>query len=123
MLVNLLENAVDPALFNKHISVGEALVDALIGFIVVFLGIALLVLIVWAVGKIMQGTNGKAKTKSEKTAAASTQKSEQMASKEKSLADDGIDEETIAVISTAISAYYTKENSSCGFVVRRIKRM
>ena len=40
--------------YPKYISLPEASLYALLGFLVVFLGIAFLILIVWAVGKFMQ---------------------------------------------------------------------
>ena len=56
MFLNLLAAAFDPSLKDKKISVGEAAIDAVVGLAVVFIGIALLVFIVWGVGQIMQKT-------------------------------------------------------------------
>ena len=127
MFLNLLANEIDPSLYDKNISVGEAAIDALLGFITVFVGIALLVLIVWAVGKAMQSVESKSKNGGEKKPKV---KREPQAAKQTSApaeatisASNGIDEETIAVISAAIAAYYAGENRTCGFVVKRIKRM
>ena len=132
MFLNLLANEIDPSLYDKNISVGEAAIDALLGFITVFVGIALLVLIVWAVGKAMQSVESKSKNggeekpkvKKEPQAAKQTSEPVKSAPAEATIsASDGIDEETIAVISAAIAAYYAGENRTCGFVVKRIKRM
>ncbi len=132
MFLNLLANEIDPSLYDKKISVGEAAIDALLGFITVFVGIALLVLIVWAVGKAMQsvesksknGAEKKPKVKKEPQAAKQTSEPVKSAPAEATIsASNGIDEETIAVISAAIAAYYAGENRTCGFVVKRIKRM
>ena len=132
MFLNLLANEIDPSLYDKNISVGEAAIDALLGFITVFVGIALLVLIVWAVGKAMQsvesesknGGEKKPKVKKEPQAAKQTSEPVKSAPAEATIsASNGIDEETIAVISAAIAAYYAGENRTCGFVVKRIKRM
>lgn len=132
MFLNLLANEIDPSLYDKKISVGEAAIDALLGFITVFVGIALLVLIVWAVGKAMQsvesesknGGEKKPKVKKEPQAAKQTSEPVKSAPAEATIsASNGIDEETIAVISAAIAAYYAGENRTCGFVVKRIKRM
>ena len=125
MFLNLL--ATDPN-FNKEISVGEAAIDALIGFCVVFAGIALLVFIVWGVGKIMQNTslgNGKG---GKKTAPKAVEKPAIKPEKPQAFApvkaaDEGIDDETVAVIAAAIAAVYEAERRSCGFVVKRIRRM
>lgn len=132
MFLNLLANEIDPSLYDKNISVGEAAIDALLGFITVFVGIALLVLIVWAVGKAMQSVESKSKNggeekpkvKKEPQAAKQTSEPVKSAPAEATIsASNGIDEETIAVISAAIAAYYAGENRTCGFVVKRIKRM
>lgn len=130
MFLNLLANEIDPSLYDKNISVGEAAIDALLGFITVFVGIALLVLIVWAVGKAMQsvesknGGEKKPKVKKEPQAAKQTSEPVKSAPAEATIsASNGLDEETIAVISAAIAAYYAGENRTCGFVVKRIKRM
>lgn len=132
MFLNLLANEIDPSLYDKKISVGEAAIDALLGFITVFVGIALLVLIVWAVGKAMQSVEAKSKNggekkpkvKKEPQAAKQTSEPVKSAPAEATIsASNGIDEETIAVISAAIAAYYAGENRTCGFVVKRIKRM
>lgn len=132
MFLNLLANEIDPSLYDKNISVGEAAIDALLGFITVFVGIALLVLIVWAVGKAMQsvelksknGGEKKPKVKKEPQAVKQTIEPVKSAPAEATIsASNGIDEETIAVISAAIAAYYAGENRTCGFVVKRIKRM
>ncbi len=128
MFLNLLAAAFDPSLKDKEISVGEAAVDALIGFCVVFAGIALLVFIVWGVGKIMQNAslgNGKGgKKAAPKTAQKPAIKPEKtQAVAPVKAADEGIDDETVAVIAAAIAAVYEAERRSCGFVVKRIKRM
>lgn len=132
MFLSLLASAFDPSLKDKKIPVGEAAIDAVIGLIVVFIGIALLVFIVWGVGKIMQNTslgNGKGGKKNAPKAvekpAAKTERAEAVApaANRASAANGEIDDETIAVIAAAIAAVYEAENRSCGFVVKRIKRM
>ena len=45
--------------YPKYVGIGEAAIDALLGFIVVFIGIAFLVFVVWLVGYIMRKTSGK----------------------------------------------------------------
>lgn len=63
-LVVTSENAANG--YPKHIGIGEAAIDALLGFLVVFIGIALLVGIIWLVGYIMRKVSGKAPQKAEK---------------------------------------------------------
>lgn len=128
MFLDLLASAFDPSLKDKKIPVGEAAIDAVVGLAVVFIGIALLVFIVWGVGKIMQNTsigNGKGgKETAPKVAekpATKTAKPETVAPAK--VADEGIDDETVAVIAAAIAAVYEAERRSCGFVVKRIKKM
>lgn len=112
MLLNLL-NAV------TYVGVGDAALYALIGFIVVFIGIAFLVVVVWAVGKILNSITTKADTKMVKTS---------LAEKPIEVADtannnDEISEETIAVIMAALTAYYQTNQPKCEFTVKRIKRI
>ncbi|MDD6995453.1 MAG: OadG family protein [Candidatus Borkfalkiaceae bacterium] len=147
MFSNLLAEAFDPSLYNKKISPGEAAIDALLGFIIVFVGIAVLVFIVWAVGKLIQTTTVKksadgvektaktartekiAKTAKNAKKAESVAESEKTAQEELAAADvqtaaqEEIGEETVAVISAAIAAIYAGSGRNCGFVVRRIRRM
>ena len=47
---------------TRVVGIGEAALYALLGFAVVFLGIAFLILVVWAVGKVMTATAKKPKT-------------------------------------------------------------
>lgn len=128
MFLNLLAAAFDPSLKDKEISVGEAAIDAVVGMVVVFIGIALLVFIVWGVGKIMQNASlgsGKGGKKSAPKAAGKPaikpEKPEAVTPSE--CAEENINDETVAVIAAAIAAVYESERRSCGFVVKRIKRM
>ena len=100
-------------------TVGEAALYALIGFIVVFVGIALLIAVLWLVGKVMAKAQG-----GEKTAAPVKEKptvSQTLQVKSETI--DGVDEETIAVITAAIMAYYQQEQKKCEFTVKRIKKV
>jgi len=93
---------------------GEVALYALLGFLVVFLGISFLILVVWAVGKIMAiATNKPAKKKEEPKTETPVQASQ----------EDEISEETVAVITAALMAYYTKQNRKCEFTVKRIKKL
>ncbi len=112
MLQNLLTSLPEG---GKMISIPESLLYALIGFLVVFAGIALLIAVVWAVGKVMAMNNpSKAKPKMEKQV--------QVTSTAPVVSDD-IDEETVAVITAALMAYYQTNKPQCGFTVKRIKRI
>ena len=118
---NLLLNASTslPEGYQK-IGVGEAAIDALLGFVVVFIGIAFLVGIIWLVGFVMRKVNGvtakeKKEVRNKETLPAKPEMSD--------ISDDGLDEETVAVITAAIMAYYAKEKPKCEFTVKRIKRI
>ena len=104
--------------YPKFINIGEAAIYALLGFIVVFLGITFLIFIVWVVGKLMNSFANKPKKEkkvTEEPAPAPTQSVVQET--------EEISEETVAVITAAIMAYYVKENRKCEFTVKRIKRL
>ena len=108
--------------------VADAALYALLGFAVVFLGIAILIFVVWLVGKIMpkieNGVEKSQEKKKNKKAQKESKANEVTALESVSNAEDGVlDEETIAVITAAIMAYYQKENPKCEFTVKRIKRI
>ena len=115
-LVVTSENAANG--YPKHIGIGEAAIDALLGFLVVFIGIALLVGIIWLVGYIMRKVSGKAPQKAEKK-----QKPAVVPKETPVKESDGLSEEEVAVITAAIMAYYAKEKPKCEFTVKRIKRI
>ena len=48
---------------GRYVQIPEALLYALIGFLVVFAGIAFLIFVVWAVGKILSAKNTTATVK------------------------------------------------------------
>lgn len=87
---------------------GETVAAVVItGLAVVFIGLILLIALVWLYGKIFQTINDKA---AKKAAAAAAAKSEAKAEKAPAPApapviEDGIEEEVAAVIAAAIAAY------------------
>lgn len=99
-------------------SFGEALIYALIGFLVVFLGIVLIILIIWLVGLLIRKTNnfefitkiGKKKKVKESFT---------------ELTEEGgeISDEIKAVITAVIMTYYSEKRPECEFKVKRIKRL
>lgn len=104
-------------------SFGEALVYALIGFLVVFAGIVLIICIIWLIGLILRKTNNLAfltdwKNKRKKDVA-ETDAQKQHAAQE----SDDIPDEVKAAIIAAIFAYYSEEKPKCEFKVKRIKRI
>ena len=115
-MLNLLTSAAGKT--REFGNVGEAALYALLGFLVVFAGIAFLILVVWLVGKVMAKTTGKSKAKPQPKAVEKPQ--EQPVAK---MEGDEISEETVAVITAAIMAYYQQNNPKCEFTVKRIKRI
>lgn len=108
MLYNLLA---DPM---RTVGVGEASLYALMGFMLVFVGIAFLIFVVWLVGKIM--TTFENRPKKDKNP-------KQETAMEPVVEEDELSEETIAVIMGALMAYYQTNNPKCEFKVKRIKRI
>ncbi len=119
MLYNLLASGNDP--FRK-VGALEASLYALIGFVVVFVGITFLIFIVWGTGKIISAVEGKtSKAKPDKKV---KPVEEAPAVSAKTAESEGeLDEETVAVITAAIMAYYQTNNPKCEFTVKRIKRI
>ena len=125
MLLNLLTAQVAEGQ-SRFVGFGEAALYGLIGYAVVFFGIAFLIFIVWAVGQVLSKNKGKAVSKNkavqkeEKEAVAenvNTAKTENVVETEE------ISEETIAIITAAIMAYYEQNNPKCEFTLKRIKRI
>lgn len=110
------------ALINQEGSLGfgEACLYALIGFLIVFFGIALIILIIWLIGLILRKTNnleflskiGKKKKKATEAATEIVKAS-----------DGEISDDVKAAIIAAIMAFYSEEMPACEFKVKRIKRI
>ena len=100
---------------------GEPAIYALIGFLIVFVGIILIIAIIWLIGLLMRKTNnlafltniGKRKKKKEATTE----------NGEVTLDSDEIPDAVKAAIIAAIMAYYSEEKPKCEFKVKRIKRL
>lgn len=118
MALNVLATTADK---YRSVSVGEASLYALLGFLTVFFGIALLIFIVWLVGKLMVKFEKAKQTKQQKA----VQPIVEQVAESLAVADstNTVDEQTVAVIMAALMAYYQKNNPKCEFVVKRIKRI
>ena len=114
MMMNILAEALDP--FRKA-NGGEAALYAALGFLIVFLGIAFLIFVIWAIGKLIPAFESKTK----KTVV--EKKPVQESAKPQVAEEDELSDEVIAVITAAIAACYQKENKKCDFTVKRIKRI
>ena len=113
----MLKNLLIEKGYPKTIGLGEAAINALIGFCVVFAGIAILVFIVWLVGKLMNKTTGKSAPVKKPTPAPAPKP------QIKQEPTDEVSEETLAVITAAIMAYYESQNRKCEFTVKRIRKI
>ncbi len=141
MLMNLLAERPEISDDGQPITwlgIGEGLVYALIGFIVTFLGVALLIFFVWAYGRIIKGVtpgvtawNKKYQAKKAERAAAREAKQEKKKAAKAGIvrqpaaeeAEDGIPVEIRLAIVAAVAAYYENEKTDCEFKVRRIRRL
>ena len=109
------------ALINQEgsLNFGEACFYALIGFLIVFLGITLIIFIIWFIGFILRKTNnlefltkiGKKKPKAVPTQVVIPE------------TEGDIPDDVKAAIIAAIMTYYSDEKPECEFRVRRIKRI
>ncbi|MGN0812717.1 MAG: OadG family protein [Candidatus Coproplasma sp.] len=101
---------------------GEPFLYALIGFVVVFVGILLIIFTIWLVGLIMKKTNNLeflSKGKKKKVVETKTEEPKVTA-----VENDGeIPDEVKAAIIAAIMAYYEEKQEKCEFTVKRIKRI
>lgn len=98
--------------------VGEGAFYALFGFLIVFTGIVILILLFTALGKIMKQANKPRSLRKRKK-----EESEEAPSAEAAVIEEGITHELVAVISAAIALYYEGENVKCDFVVKRIRKL
>ena len=99
-----------------QMDVGDGAFYAVFGFLFVFIGIALLVVIFTVLGVVMKKLNAR-KPKKRKI------KSKVVIEQDEVPADEEDDPEVVAAIMAAISAVYEGENAKCDFIVRRIKRL
>lgn len=113
MLTSLLDG------FFK-VDIGEGAFFAVFGFIFVFLGIALLILIFTCFGLIMKRIAAR---KKQEAPVVVNRGGEKTAPAEEKQAEEGLSPALVAVITAAIAAYYEGEKQKCDFVVRRIKRL
>lgn len=101
---------------------GEAALYALIGFVVVFVGIVIIIGIIWLVGLIMRKTNNLeflTKKREKKVKADNTAGTADTTDAE----SDEVPAEVKAAIVAAIMAYYQEKEEKCQFTVKRIKRL
>lgn len=99
----------------------EAIVYALIGFAIVFVGIVVIISVIWLIGLLMRKTNNLAfitnRGKKEKV------QLEPVAQPQAAVSDEDVPDQVKAAIVAAIMAYYESEQPQCEFKVKRIKRI
>lgn len=103
--------------------IGEAIIYALIGFIVVFLGIILIIFIIWLIGLVLRKTNNLAFLNKLSFKRLKKKKQDSAQLNKIQIESDEISDEIKAAIIAAIMAYYDNEKPECEFIVRRIKRI
>ncbi len=91
---------------------GESLLYALLGFFVTFIGIVLLIFIVWLFGKIISRLSNLKRKKAAIVPAEAIDAEE-----------DPVSDEVRVAIIAALAAYYADEAGTCEFKVKRIKRL
>ena len=99
-------------------SFGEALIYALIGFVVVFIGIVLIIAIIYLVGLLIRKTNNFEFLSKIKFKKKSKEVPVQAIEDELEVSD-----EIKAVITAVIMTYYSEQRPGCEFKVKRIKRI
>lgn len=103
---------------------GEAALYALIGFIIVFVGIFIIIGIIWLVGLLMRKTNNfefLSKGRNKKPKAEKETVNSQVTPE--TAACDEIPDEVKAAIIAAIMAYYQEKEEKCQFTVKRIRKI
>lgn len=98
----------------------EALIYALLGFLIVFAGIAIIIAVIWLIGLLMRKTNNLAFLTNRKQKPKPVEKTEETKPVTES---DEVPDEVKAAIIAAIMAYYETEQPQCEFKVKRIKRI
>lgn len=127
MLSTLLDIVANPDGNYYFENKAEALIYALIGFLVVVVGILIIIAIIWLVGFILQKTNnfaflGKLKRKPKAEKVVFENRIDEPETAPETVEGD-IPDEVKAAIVAAIMAYYEQEQPKCEFTVKRIKRM
>lgn len=92
----------------------ESLIYAVIGLVVVFVGIALLIAILYLVGFIIKKAENARRAAAGRVA---------VPPQDEKAAEDEIPQEIKAAIVAAVMSYYAEEKPHCDFVVKRIKRL
>lgn len=101
----------------------ESIVYALIGFLVVVIGIVVIIFIIWLIGFILRKTNNLAFISNLKMKRKSKEQPTENTMQTLPVNDNDIPDEVKVAITVAIMAYYSEEKPQCEFKVKRIKRI
>lgn len=115
MLYNVLSNVASK---TRTVGIGEISLYALLGFLVVCLGISFLIFVVWAIGKAFTANKGN-----QNASKPAVKEVQNVPVSQPKTDEDEISDEILAVITAAISAYYETAQPQCEFIVKRIKRI
>lgn len=109
------------------LGLGEACLYALLGFCIVFVGIVLIIFVIWLIGLLMRKTNNleflSRKVRKQKSRKNKVAVTEQNATAQAEEGEEEIPDEVKAAIVASLMAYYTEKKPECEFRVRRIKRI
>ena len=109
MLNNIL------GLFGSNLEAG--LFTFVLGMLIVFVGMAIIVLVVAVIGKIMVAVKKKPADKKPE------QKAIEGGAPATPAANDEVTDEVIAVITAAVAAIFSEEKPHAEFVVKKIKKL
>ena len=118
-LLAIIPGTGDKAGYWYFDNIPEALVYALIGFLVVFVGIILIIFVIWLVGVLMR----KFDTKAQPETAVVEVKEPPVSVAPTAQASDDISDEIKVAIMAAVMAYYQEQELKCEFTVKRIRRI
>ena len=111
------------SLMNQEgsLNIGEASIYALIGFLIVFAGIVIIIVIIWLIGLLMRKTNNLAFL----TNLGKKKKKPKAPEQPNSVAPNGEDipDDIKAAIVAALMAYYSEESPESEFIVKRIRKI
>ena len=102
-------------------NMGEPFVYALIGFVIVFIGIVIIIAVIWLLGLLMRKTNNFAFLTQRKNR--KEPEKERITPSDAAEGDNDVPDEVKAAIIAAIMAYYETSKPQCEFKVKRIKRL
>lgn len=105
--------------YDKQVPLGDAVLDVVVGFVLVLGVLILLIAIFWAFGKIMVALNNRGKEMPAAQSAVAPRVSVPAAAPVAPVAEEGISDEVVVVIAAAVAAMAPAGTT---YAVRRIRR-